>query len=63
MNRFLLWCVACVWSVVAIAGSPATQPQARPAIVHKHLKVARHAVAQSAVSPPQEADKHTAQSK
>lgn len=61
MNKTLLLMSGLIFSAFAFAG---TNPSPHDQIeVQKHLKVARHAVAQPAVSSPKEADKKAAQTK
>lgn len=61
MNKTLLFMSAFIFSAYALAG---TNPSPHDQIeLQKHLKVAKHAVAQPAVSSQKEVDKKTAQTK
>jgi len=61
MNKTLLFMSGFIFSTCVLAGTnPSPHDQVE---MQKHLKVARHAVAQPAVSSQKEADKKTAQTK
>ncbi|SDK20159.1 hypothetical protein SAMN05192566_0593 [Methylophilus rhizosphaerae] len=51
----------CLLVSLAAMAKPAASPE--HAGMKKHLRTARHAVAQPAVNPPKEVDKKTAQTK
>lgn len=60
-KRILLFMSILIVTTCAVAGTnPSQHDQVE---MQKHLKVARHAVAQPAVSSQKEADKKTAQTK